>query len=127
MPLHRSSWAHAPSSCIDSNDGLLPRCHLAGALSDSSSSANHLCQLRGLKHTSSLDDRALALLSEFSPFINSHSLIPLDLSGVAPVPLDSVLLVVTDSSLEPQIDIDDDPLWAEAMASPEREFWISDA
>jgi hypothetical protein len=37
------------------------------------------------------------------------------------------LLAITDGSLEPSANSDDDPLWAEVMASPEREFWIAGA
>ena len=39
--------------------------------------------------------------------------------------VNSVLLAITDGSLEPSTDLDDDPLWSEAMASPEREYWIT--
>ncbi len=34
---------------------------------------------------------------------------------------------MADGSLEPYCDDNDDPKWDEAMASPEREFWIAGA
>jgi hypothetical protein len=76
---------------------------------------------------STLDDRTSVFLSEFVPFIDSHSLLPLDISDLSTFSIDSVLSAIVDGSLEPSVDSDDDPLWAEAMASPEREFWIAGA
>ena len=61
------------------------------------------------------------------PFIDSHLLLPLDISDLSTFSVDSVLSVIADGSLEPSVDSDDDPLWAEAMASPERKFWIAGA
>jgi hypothetical protein len=68
-----------------------------------------------------------AFLSEFAPFRDSHSLVPLDISHISPHSLDSALSAINDGSLEPYCDDDDDPKWAEAMASPEREFWVAGA
>ena len=69
----------------------------------------------------------VAFLAEFSPFWDSHSLIPLDLSDLSPYSLDGALAAITDGLLEPLLDNDNDPKWAKAMASPEREFWIAGA
>jgi hypothetical protein len=55
------------------------------------------------------------------------TLLPLNLSDIPPATVDSVLSAITDGSLEPSTDLDDDPLWSEAMASPEREYWIAGA
>jgi len=119
IPLCHSSWTHTSPSQFDLNDGLIPGHHLVDTISNSSSSTDCLCHLRAAKQTSPLDDRALALLSKFSPFVDSHCL---DLCDVTPVPLNSVLSAITDGSLKPHAETDDDPLWAKAMASPEHEF-----
>ena len=125
VSLHRSSQIRTSSFRLDSNDGLLPGCCLVDTISDSSLSANHLHCLHTAKQTSPLDNQALALLSEYFPFVDSHCLVPLDLSGIAPIPLNRMLLAIADSFLEPHADIDDDPLWVEAMASPKYKFWIA--
>jgi hypothetical protein len=66
-----------------------------------------------------------AFLSEFSPFHNSHCLLPLDISDISPHSLDSALSAIADSSLEPYCDDDDDLKWAEVMMSSEHKFWIT--
>jgi hypothetical protein len=130
--LHQSNRSRAPSSRLATDNGLLPSCHLSEAISDSTSAA-------ACKHSSwtskcsplsnEISDRLLtvAFLLEFSPFWESHSLVPLDLSNLSPYSLNGALAAITDGSLEPLLDDDDDPKWAEAMASPEHEFWIAGA
>jgi hypothetical protein len=76
---------------------------------------------------STLDDCMSAFLSEFVPFIDSHSLLPIDISDLCDFSVDSVLSAITNGSLEPSADLDNDPLWAKAMASPEHEFWTAGA
>jgi hypothetical protein len=68
-----------------------------------------------------------AFLSKFTPFRDSHSLLPLDTSNLSPHSLDSALSAIADGSLEPYYDDDDDPKWAKAMTSPERKYWIAGA
>jgi hypothetical protein len=46
----------------------------------------------------------------------------LDISDITPYSLNSALLAIADSSLEPYCNDDDNPKWAEAMVSPECEF-----
>ena len=108
------------------NDGLLPSRRLSNAILDSSSAAVHRRLSRTANH-SPLSDELLtsAFLSEFSPFHDSHYLLPLDTSDISPHSLESALSSIADGSLEPYYDDDNDPKWAEAMASPEREFWIA--
>ena len=93
---------------------------------DAASAAARCYSSRASKH-SPLDDNLLtsALLSEFSPFRDSHDLLPLDTSDISPHSLKSALSAIADGSLEPFYNDDDNPTWAEAMASPEREFWIA--
>ena len=49
----------------------------------------------------------------------------MDTSDISPHSLESALSAITDGSLEPYCDDDDDPKWAEAMASPECKFWVA--
>jgi hypothetical protein len=130
--LRRSNHSCTPSSRLAMDDGLLPSHRLSEAISDSTSAAAH-------KHSSWTSKRSplsneisdqlltVAFLSEFSPFRESHSLIPLDLSDLSPYSLNGALAAIADGSLEPLLDDDDNPKWAEAMASPECEFWIAGA
>ena len=59
------------------------------------------------------------------PFCDSHYLLPLDVpsSDFASVP--EILAAVMNGILKPEVDIKDNPLWSEAMASPEWEYWIA--
>ena len=66
--------------------------------------------------------QALCLLSEFLPFHDMHDLLYLELPDNLPS-VDSVLTALGDGSLSP--DSSDDPSWADAMASPEHEYWIA--
>ena len=54
-------------------------------------------------------------------------MIPLDISDISPYSLDGALAAIADSSLEPLCEDNDDPKWAEAMASTDQEFWIAGA
>ena len=71
-----------------------------------------------------LNEQTQALLSEFAPIRDSHCLIHTDLA-VATTSLEEVLSAIADGSMEPILDSGDDPSWAEALASPDREYWIA--
>jgi hypothetical protein len=128
--LCQSNRLCAPSSRLATDNGLLPSHHLSEAISDSTSAAARKHSSWTSKH-SPLSDKisdqllTVAFLSEFSPFRESHSLIPLDLSDLTPYSLNGALATIADGSLEPLLDDDDDPKWAKAMASLECEFWIA--
>ena len=126
--VRRSSRSRALSSHIATNNGLLPSHRLADAISDASASTQHR-RLSRTSKSSPLSNQLLtvAFLSEFIPYHESHSLLPLDTSNISPHSLDSALATIADSNLEPVYDNNDDPKWADAMASPEREFWIAGA
>ena len=66
-------------------------------------------------------------LSEFSDFRQTHDLLPLDLPHGYDLPLDIFLSDVETGSIEPTTNTGDDPSWKEALASPEREYWIAGA
>jgi hypothetical protein len=69
----------------------------------------------------------MAFLAEFVPFCDSHCLLPLDVPTSDYTSVPEILAAVTNGLLEPEVDIDDDPLWSEAMASPKKEYWIAGA
>ena len=73
-----------------------------------------------------LDDQTLAFLSEYSAVRESHDLIPADLSlEDYSLTIPEILAALSDGNIAPSIDPGDDPSWAEAMSSPEREYWIA--
>ena len=73
-------------------------------------------------------DYSAAFLTEFAPLRDTHFLLPLELdmssscSSVGEA-LSALAVGATDIELDP----DDDPLWASALASPEREYWVAGA
>lgn len=54
-----------------------------------------------------------------------HDLLPADFSFDNSPSLDDVLAMLIDGSIEPTIDPDNDPLWAQAIASDKHEYWIA--
>jgi hypothetical protein len=57
---------------------------------------------------------------------DTHHLIAADLDlGDMSFSLEEVLSAISDGSVEPILDSGDDPTWAEALASPDREYWIA--
>ena len=69
---------------------------------------------------------ATALLSRFSPIRDSHDLIHLSIADPS-LDVDYVLSALADGSMEPTLDTGDDPSWAEALASSDKEYWIAGA
>jgi transposase InsO family protein len=69
---------------------------------------------------------ARALLAEFSKVSHSHELLPLAVPDLSLSP-EFVLSAIADGSMEPSIDTGDDPSWADALTSPDREYWIAGA
>ena len=71
-------------------------------------------------------DYSAAFLSEYSPVRDTHDLLPADLPiEELPPSVEEVLAALSDGSLQPVVDPEDEPLWAHAMASNEREYWIA--
>jgi hypothetical protein len=63
---------------------------------------------------------------EYSMVRDSHELFPADLClGDAPISVPEILAALSDGNITPTLDANDDPTWAEALASPEREYWIA--
>jgi len=127
-PLHHSPCTHVPFSCDASCDGLLPDTRLSGALSDVHASALRRQEERATRHATQSDDHMQAFLSEFSPLRRTHLLLPADLdsnSPVLPLSIDEVLSGLADGNIEPILDSGDKPSWAQALTSPEQEYWIA--
>ena len=125
-PLCRSSRIPIPNSRFTRN-GLAPDSRLAAALSDVAASARRRQEEHPTRRAE-LDDQAHALLSEFAPVRDTHHLIPIDLGLDIPdmcPSVDAVLSAIADGSMEPVLDSGDDPSWADALASPDREYWIA--
>ena len=53
--------------------------------------------------------------------------LPLNIAASDYTSVPEVLATVMNGLLEPEVDINDDPLWSKAMASPKREYWIAGA
>ena len=139
-PLRRSTRLRFCSNRSITNDGLLPDSRLSSALSNLMASSAHAGATRTARLASVSeanvstfiddlppDDHTHAFLSEFSEFHFSHDLLPLDLPPNFIDPVNAFLSDIETGSLEPTCDTGDDPSWAEAIASPEREYWIAGA
>lgn len=143
VPLRRSSRTRFSSSRAATNDGLLPDSRLSSALSDLAASSARTRAARSSRLASiqdaneanmsafiddlPTDDHTHAFLSEFSEFRHTHDLLPLDLPLNFDGPIDVFLSDIETGLLEPIVDTGDDPSWTEAIASPEREYWIAGA
>jgi len=92
------------------DDGLLLSRRLSDAVADSASAGAWLHSSCASKR-SPLSEELLTsvFLSEFTPFCDSHSLLPLDASEISLHSLNSALSAIADGSLKPYCDDDDDP------------------
>lgn len=123
-----STSSRSPSRIpIPSSSSTLPRrSPRLAALQSSSLSGNSAAHL-ATNHIDS-GDYTNAFLAEFTPLRDTHFLLPLELelsqscSSVSEV-LSALTVGATDLVLDP----DDDPLWATAIASPEKEYWVAGA
>jgi hypothetical protein len=73
------------------------------------------------------DDHTAAFLAKYSTVRDTHDLLPTDIIFENDsASIDDILSALSDSSLEPtSADDNDEPTWAQAMASDEREYWIA--
>jgi Reverse transcriptase (RNA-dependent DNA polymerase) len=121
--LRRSSHIPISSSRNTTRDGLLD-CRLVNTVSDVTAAAAR----RKEEHLSCLPtphggDHS-AFLTEFAPICDSHEIFPVELQ-INNLPVSEVLTAISDGSLSPELDSGDDPSWADALASPDREYWIA--
>jgi hypothetical protein len=112
-PLWCSTHLRFPYSCTATLDGLLPNPWVAAAISDPSPSSP--------PDAASLvpddDDGNVLALAEFVPYCNTHYLLPLDvlISDFPSIP--EVLVAAMDGILDLELDVEDDPLWSEAVTA----------
>ncbi len=90
-------------------DGLLPDSCLSSTISDVAASA----ACTRASHEDSPVDPVHAFLAEFSPFCNSHDLLPLDVASTDAASIPDLVAAIVDGSLEP--DLEDEPKWHEAL------------
>ena len=84
------------------------------------------CSPRLQSLTNPLPDYTAVFLSKYSPVRNTHDLLPADLSiEDLPSSIKEVLAALSNGSIEPIINPDNEPLWAHAMASDECKYWIA--
>jgi len=117
-PLRRTSCIPVPSTRLTSNDGLRHGQRLASAISDARLSATRRQEER-------TQDHALAILTEYSDVGDTHELLHADLCLDDTLSIEDTLAALSDGSFEPELKPDDEPTWAQALASPEREYWIA--
>jgi hypothetical protein len=123
-PLHRSTRLRFPYSHTATLDSLLPNPRVAAAISDPSPPSPPAASSLAPDND---DGNVLAFLAEFIPYCDTHYLLPLDVPSSDFLSAPEVLVAAENGSLEPALDVDDDPLWSEALASPEHEYWITSA
>lgn len=81
----------------------------------------HICAL-----SQQTQDTALTFLEEYAPVRKTHDLFPTNILVKGPPPsVDNVLTALSNGTIQPISDDDDEPLWAQAMASPECEYWVA--
>lgn len=75
-----------------------------------------------------LQEAHFTFLTHYLNVCDTHDLFPTDLSIKGPSPsVNDVLTALSDSSIAPTPTDKDEPLWAQAMASDECEYWIAEA
>ena len=139
-PLRRSSRIPVSSHRDITADGLNPSSRLTTIKADMAASTTRRLADRHYYPTPSAslassapfhpyppnDPLASAFLSEYSPIRDTHDLFHLSISPSSST-IDHALLSLSNGTLVPVPESDDDPLWSKALASPEREYWIAGA
>jgi hypothetical protein len=138
-PLRRSSRIPVLSHRDVTADGLRPSSRLAAIKEDLANSRSRPLADRHyypsasdvpgpVQPSTNTASFAYAFLSEYSPIRETHDLFHLPLLSLPHIPsVNHALLSLADGSLVPTADSDDDPLWAKALTSSEREYWIAGA
>jgi hypothetical protein len=118
-----------PPDDSSTNPTTIPISALNHSSSIVDSSLNTIPSIPPLRHSACIqarqllrpDENTLAFLSKFAPLHDSHDLLPLDFHPSLFVSTDSLICAIANGSTEPDFDTGDDPSWAEALRSPERE------
>ena len=119
LPLRQSSCLRFTTLRDATRDGLLPDSRLAAAISDVNASVAHT----QATHDVGPVDPIHAFLAEFTPFCDSHDLLPLNVTSTAATSVPDLVAAIVDGSLEPELE--DEPKWHSALQSPKREYWIA--
>ncbi len=81
--------------------------------------------MRCQEERTQMHDHALAILTEYSDVQDTHELLHADLCLHETLSIDDALAALSDGSFEPELEPDDEPTWAQALASPDCEYWIA--
>jgi hypothetical protein len=105
--------------------GLLPDSRLANAVSDATLSGLRRKEECNAQRNTRLENLAEAFIADFSNVRESHDLIPIniDLENEL-LSIDETIAAISDRTIAPTTDPGDNPSWEEALASPNREYWI---
>jgi transposase InsO family protein len=105
--------------------GLLSDSRLANAVSDATLSGLRRKEERNAQRNTRLENLAEAFIADFSNVRESHDLIPIDIDLENELlSIDETIAAISDGTIAPTTDPGDDPSWEEALASPDREYWI---
>jgi hypothetical protein len=119
-PPRRSARVPVPVS-----HGLLPDSRLANAVSNATLSGLCRKEERNAQRNTHLENLAEAFIADFSNIRESHDLIPIDIDlENEPLSIDKMIAAISDGTIAPTTDPRDNPLWEEALASPDCEYWI---
>jgi hypothetical protein len=121
-PLRCSPWHPVPTSHENTDDMFHHSRRLSATIDDAHATS---AWRQEEKSHQNIDPHTMAFLTKYSPLCDSHDLIPMELPMDAEPTIDEVLAAIADGTMEPKIDPDDKPKWADAIASPEREYWIA--
>lgn len=111
IPVHR----HNNNNVTDTNNEEPPHIHPP------------LRRSARLTQRSTTNQLQTALLSKYAPFADSHDLIPINFTPSDFKSLDVFLSSLANGSTELYFDTGDNPSWATALQSTEREYWIAGA
>jgi hypothetical protein len=98
---------------------------LANAVSNATLSGLRRKEERNAQRNTHLENLAEAFIADFSNIRESHDLIPIDIDlENEPLSIDKMIAAISDGTIAPTTDPRDNPLWEEALASPDCEYWI---
>jgi hypothetical protein len=97
---------------------------LNAAISDATEAGLRRKEERAARRIARLENLTKALLCDFTR--DSHEVIQADLDlGDHSISVDEAIAAIADGTIVPTADSGDDPSWSEALASPDREYWIA--
>jgi len=104
--------------------GSSPDTWLTATISNITESGLHRKEEHAARHALCLENLTKALICDLT--LESYEIIPTDLDlGTELFLVNEAIAAISDGTIAPIIDSRDDPSWLEALASPEREYWIA--